>query len=275
MSGFFAGLFFKKMVENILNLKIIQPTIIWGDIVANLLHLEEMLEKDLLPADIIILPEMFTTGFSMDVLHLAETIDGKAFKWMQSIAKCYKAAITGSIIFQENSKYFNRLFWINPDGEWFTYDKRHLFSIANENQYFESGTERLIVNFKGWRICPLICYDLRFPVWSRNNNQYDLLVYVANWPAARNYVWNILLRARAIENQCFVAGVNRVGRDAENIHYIGESCVIHPKGYPITLLHEPNEMIIHSAINLEELLDFRKKFPVLDDADILSEIISK
>ena len=263
------------MIENTLNLKIIQPNIIWGNIDSNLLHLEAMLDSDLQPSDLIVLPEMFTTGFSMDVSHLAETIDGKTFRWMQSIAKRCSAAITGSIICLENKKYFNRLFWVNPDGEWFTYDKRHLFSIGNENQYFEAGNERLVVNFKGWRICPLICYDLRFPVWSRNNNQYDLLIYVANWPAARNQVWNILLKARAIENQCFVAGVNRVGLDAENIHYIGESCVIHPKGYPVTLIHQPIEMIINCKISLNELLDFRKKFPVLNDADNLSEIIGK
>jgi predicted amidohydrolase len=261
------------MVDNKLNLTIIQPDIIWGDIDANLKHLDILISGNNSPSDVILLPEMFSTGFSMDTKNLAETNQGKAFKWMLNISAKFKTAITGSIIYTENNKFFNRLYWINPDGESYSYDKRHLFGMGREDEFYEPGNKRLILQYKGWRICPLICYDLRFPVWSRNNNDYDLLVYVANWPAARNQVWNILLRARAIENQCFVAGVNRVGRDGENIHYIGESCVIHPKGYLSKGIHEPIEQALNYTIDLQELLDFRKKFPVLNDADNISDIL--
>jgi omega-amidase len=261
------------MENDKLNLTIIQPDIIWGDIDANLEHLDVLISGNKAPTDLIMLPEMFSTGFSMDAKNLAETNTGKAYKWMLNKADKYKAAITGSLIYTENNKYFNRLYWINPDGEFFIYDKRHLFRMGREDQIYERGNKRLIVHYKGWRICPLICYDLRFPVWSRNKNEYDLLVYVANWPAARNQVWNILLRARAIENQCFVVGVNRVGRDGENIHYIGESCVIHPKGYLSTGIHEPIEQVINYTIDLQELMDFRMKFPTLNDADNTSDIL--
>jgi omega-amidase len=255
------------MEDNKLNLTIIQQDIIWGDIDANLEHLDVLISQNKYPSDVILLPEMFSTGFTMDTKNFDDVKQGKTVKWMIDKADKYKVAVTGSIIHKVNNRYFNRLYWINPDGESHIYDKRHLFRMGREDQFYERGDKRLIVQYKGWRICPLICYDLRFPVWSRNKNDYDLLVYVANWPAARNQVWNILLRARAIENQCFVVGVNRVGRDGENIHYIGESCVIHPKGYLSTGIHEPIEQVINHTIDLMELLDFRKKFPILDDAD--------
>ncbi len=254
------------MKENTLNLTLIQTDIFWEDIDRNLQHLDSLISRISNSVDIFVLPEMFTTGFSMDNEKLSESANGKTLMWMKSKAKECKVAITGSIIFFENEKYFNRLLWVNPSGEFFSYNKRHLFSMGGEDKFFEPGNERLIINFKGWRICPLICYDLRFPVWSRNNQAFDLLIYIANWPAARNHVWNILLRARAIENQCFVAGVNRVGRDGENIHYIGESCMVHPKGYFSNVSHEPIEQVINCNISLEELIAFRKKFPVLKDA---------
>ncbi len=259
------------MDDQKLVLTLLQPDIFWEDINSNLEHLDDLLSRKTESSDLILLPEMFTTGFSMNVGGLAEAPGGKAFKWMQSKASQYNSAVAGTMIFTENNQYFNRLFWINPDGEWFSYDKRHLFHMGGEDRYYESGGKRLIVNFRGWRICPLICYDLRFPVWSRNNNAYDLLIYLANWPAARNHVWNILLRARAIENQCFVAGVNRVGRDGENIHYIGESCVVHPKGYLSTNVHEPVETLLNCSISLNELTAFRTKFPVLRDGDFKGE----
>jgi predicted amidohydrolase len=260
------------MNDKNLHLSIIQSEIFWEDINKNLGHLDALLSQVPSSTDLILLPEMFTTGFSMNICNLAEDIDGKTLKWMQTTAIKKNAAISGSIIFEEKEKYYNRLFWVNPDGKYFIYNKRHLFHNGNEDKFYERGYERLIVNFRGWRICPLICYDLRFPVWSRNNNAFDLLLYVANWPAARNHVWNILLRARAIENQCFVAGTNRVGRDGENIHYIGESCVIHPKGYPLVLSHEPVEQILNCTLSLKDMQDFRMKFPVLNDADELKDI---
>ena len=256
------------MEENNLNLILIQSDIFWEDIDQNLEHLDSLIGRIQTPVDVIVLPEMFSTGFTMNTEKYAEAHQGKTFRWMQSKAMETQAAVTGSIIFTENKKNYNRLFWVNPDGEWSSYDKRHLFRMGREDQFFEKGGKRLIVTYKGWRICPLICYDLRFPVWSRNNNAYDLLIYAANWPAARNHAWNTLLRARAIENQCFVAGVNRIGIDGENIHYIGESCVIHPKGYLVTGIHEPIEQVLSCNINHKELLDFRKKFPVLEDGDV-------
>lgn len=260
------------MEDNKLKLVLVQYDIIWGNIDLNLQHLDNIIQDEVKGSDVIILPEMFTTGFSMEILNHADTVDGKAIRWMHDLANKTNSAVVGSIIINEKSKYFNRLYWINPGGESFSYDKRHLFSMGKEDLFYEKGSQRLIVNYKGWRICPLICYDLRFPVWSRNNNAYDLLLYVANWPAARNHIWNILLRARAIENQCFVAGVNRIGRDADNLHYIGESCVVHPKGYLVTSEHEPIQQIIHSCISLNELNEFRGKFPVLNDSDDLSTL---
>jgi omega-amidase len=255
------------MQDSILHLALIQTEIIWEDIGRNLEHLDDLINLQSVPADIVILPEMFTTGFSMNTEKLAEKPEGSTFRWMKRKAKERNSAIAGSIIIKDKQKYFNRLLWVNPDGSFFTYDKRHLFSIGGEDKYFERGSERLIVKYKNWRICPLICYDLRFPVWSRNNNAYDLLLYHANWPGARNQVWNILLRARAIENQCFVAGVNRVGRDGENIHYVGESCVVHPKGYLTAAVHEPVEQILNYSMSLNELKQFRTRFPVLKDGD--------
>jgi omega-amidase len=267
LAGFFLTL---NMEDKILKLTMIQTDIFWEDIDRNLENIDSLLMHNNPSTDVIVLPEMFSTGFSMNTYKLAEASQGKAFKWMLSKARDYNAAITGSIIFTENEKFYNRLFWVNPGGEWFSYDKRHLFRVGKEDQFYEHGDKRLIVNYKEWRICPLICYDLRFPVWSRNNHAYDLLIYIANWPAARNHVWNILLRARAIENQCFVVGVNRVGRDGENLQYIGESCVVHPKGYFTTGTHDPTEQVINCSISKQELLDFRTKFPALDDADDLT-----
>ncbi len=260
------------MEDNKLKLFLVQTDIIWGDIDANLLHISSLINQSKTSVDVIILPEMFTTGFSMDVSRHSEAINGKAFNWMVSMANKTNAAITGSIIVSENSKFYNRLFWINPDGTWFSYDKRHLFSMGKEDQFYERGNKRLIVTYKGWKICPLICYDLRFPVWARNNNAYDLLIYVANWPSSRNHIWNILLRARAIENQCYVAGVNRIGRDLENVHYIGESCIIHPKAHQVASSNAPREAILQATISLDELRQFRMKFPVLKDADDLSSV---
>ena len=249
-------------------LTLIQPDIFWEDTNRNLEHLDGIISSKNAYSDVILLPEMFSTGFTMNVSGLADVSNGKVLNWMSKKAVENDCAIAGSTIVHENGKFFNRFYWVNPDGEYFTYNKRHLFSMGNEDQFFTRGDERLIIEFKGWRICPLICYDLRFPVWSRNNNAYDLLIYVANWPAARNQVWNILLRARAIENQCFVAGINRVGRDGLNIHYIGESCLVHPKGYLTAGIHEPAEQILNCSISLAELNEFRNKFPVLKDRDI-------
>ncbi|MCB8998974.1 MAG: amidohydrolase [Bacteroidales bacterium] len=255
-----------------LKLCLVQSDIVWEDIEQNLQHLDILISGINGSPDIILLPEMFTTGFTMNSKKLAEGNDGEAFQWMRSKASEINAAIAGTIIYREDGKIYNRMLWVNPDGQWFSYDKRHLFSMGGEDKHYSKGDKRMIINFRGWKICPLICYDLRFPVFSRNNEGFDLLVYFANWPAARNHVWQILLKARAIENQCYVAGVNRVGRDGENIHYNGESCVIHPKGFYVNCHHEPKEMLLEASINYSELQEFRAKFLVLGDADDLSEL---
>ena len=200
-------------MKNELNIIGIQSSIVWEKPEANLEYFDQQISKLPSTVDLVILPEMFTTGFSMNPISIAETMEGPTVKWMVITAKIYSMAIVGSVVIKENDQYFNRLFFVHPNGHIETYDKRHLFTLAKENDQYTSGNERLIVLYKGWRICPLICYDLRFPVWSRNTNEYDLLVYVANWPSIRIDAWDTLLKARAIENISYCIGVNRVGED--------------------------------------------------------------
>ena len=256
------------------NLKItlIQSDLHWENVDKNLLMFAKTIENIQEPTDIIVLPEMFNTGFSMESEILAETMNGKSVNWMRAMARNKKAVIVGSIIIEEHEEYYNRLIWAEPEGEIYTYDKRHLFRMANEHEHFSSGKELLIIHYKGWRICPLICYDLRFPVWSRNidangNAAYDCLIYIANWPAARKAPWGKLLEARAIENQCYVVGVNRVGQDGNQIDYSGNSAVINPKGEAISNIAENQNCIETIPISFNELNDFREKFPVGMDAD--------
>lgn len=255
------------MVKDILNISLLETDIIWENPEKNLSAYEKIILENDFITDIIILPEMFPTGFSMNVEKIFDTPDGKVITWMNKIASLTNTAISGSFTVKENDKFFNRFYFVSPEGETHYYDKRHLYRMGGENEFFQRGEQRLIFTYMGWNICPLICYDLRFPVWSRNNNAYDLLIYVANWPAARNHVWDILLRARAIENQCFVAGVNRTGLDGENIHYSGGSCVVHPKGFHLTGSGTVNKQILNFSLKKEELMNFRKKFPVLQDGD--------
>lgn len=256
-------------LNNMTDLKItlLQSTITWENPAANLAHYEEMLAQLTGPTDLIILPEMFTTGFTMDAAANAEPMDGPTMRWLAAQAAEYNAVITGSLIIGENSKYYNRLIWMQPDGEYKTYDKRHRFAMAGEHEHYEAGTERLVIEYKGWRICPLICYDLRFPVWSRNDDAYDLLVYTANWPDRRAYDWLTLLRARAIENQCYVAAVNRVGTDANGHGYNGDSCVIDP-GWRHVLWHaEKVEAVQTVTLSAAHLADVRQRLPFLVDRD--------
>ena len=217
--------------------------------------------------DLIVLPEMFTTGFSMNAAGLAEEAEGPSLTWMQQEALKYKAVVTGSVMVTEGESYFNRLYWVRPDGSYAKYDKKHLFRMAKEHHTYTSGQERLIVDLNGWKVCPLVCYDLRFPVWSRNtNNAYDLLLYVANWPKVRSQPWRTLLQARAIENLAYVVGVNRVGTDGNNHPYSGDSAIIHPKGHH--LLETSEVEGIHTiTLNKQELEDFREAFPAHLDAD--------
>lgn len=256
---------------------LIQAPLIWENPIANKSYFEPIISS-LNETNIVILPEMFTTGFSMNSKKLAETEPGETLIWLKKLASKKNVAITGSIIVEENYKYYNRLYWVNPDESYVTYDKKHLFRMAGENAFFNNGNKRVIVNFKGWNICPMICYDLRFPVWIRNkfkNNlankttkpQYDLLVFVANWPEIRVNAWSTLLAARAIENQCFTVGVNRIGQDANGITYNGKSEVFDFKGQSVLSFLPNQEGIKTVVLNPFELLDFREKFPVGFDAD--------
>ena len=253
-----------------MNLKItvLQSELHWENVDKNLSMFTDKIASITDATDLIVLPEMFTTGFTMDSAKFAETKSGKTIQWMKLQAKNKNAAIVGSIIIAEEGKYYNQLIWANPDGEIWSYNKRHLFRMAGENQYYSAGTERIIVDWKGWKICPLICYDLRFPVWSRNQMPlYDCLIYIANWPEARKEPWSKLLEARAIENQVYVLGVNRVGVDGKNIPYSGNSVVIDPKGNAISKIPSHQNYIQTIELNRQELDDFREKFPVSIDAD--------
>ncbi len=257
-----------------MHITLIQPTLYWHDPVANRATLEERIFGLAEPTDLIVLPEMFTTGFTMDTRTVSEPMGLTTFRWMRQMAAQTGAVVTGSYVVQENGEYFNRLIWMEPDGTFDQYDKRHLFRMAGEDKVYTGGTQRIIKEWKGWRVCPLICYDLRFPVWSRNiipttngpEPAYDLLLYVANWPAVRRDAWNTLLQARAIENSCYVAGVNRVGEDQNDYTYAGESALIDFKGQ--VLFRQADTEVIHQqTLSLDELNQFRAKFPAYLDAD--------
>lgn len=251
----------------------IQSDIYWQDVDANLAMLEEKIWQINEQTDIIILPEMFNTGFSMDAKKLAEPMNFKTFRWMNQMAKQQNAAVVGSYIVKQETKYYNRLYWIEPDGSFSFYDKRHLFRMGDEHLTYAEGKKRLVRNFRGWKILPLICYDLRFPVWSKNRYdqeadelEYDLLIYVANWPKPRTQVWDALLKARALENQCFTIGVNRTGSDGEGIAYDGNSTVYDFKGQSLNeITNKPSIQTV--SLSKEDLDSFRKKFPVYMDWD--------
>lgn len=257
------------------NLKVtlIQSALHWESPVANRAMFEEKIWKIGHSTDVIVLPEMFTTGFSMNATRLAESMKFLTFKWMEQMASQTRALMLGSYIVNENGKFFNRLLWMEPGGKFKTYDKRHLFRMAHEHDVYSPGNQRLTSVWKGWNICPLVCYDLRFPVWSRNKwnpeqnrMEYDALIYVANWPQARVKAWSTLLKARAIENLSYAIGVNRVGPDNNGIDYCGYSTVVDPKGVPVWLAGE--EESIHTVTLDRDLLeDYRKKFPAYLDAD--------
>ncbi|MDX5422155.1 MAG: amidohydrolase [Hymenobacteraceae bacterium] len=250
-----------------LRVTIIQTALHWQDATANRQMFSEKLAATQPATDLIVLPEMFTTGFSMNAAELAEEADGPTLQWMKDEAARYSAVLTGSVIVKEGENYYNRLYWVRPDGTHEHYDKRHLFRMAKEHHTYTAGKEKLLVELKGWNICPLVCYDLRFPVWSRNTqSQYDLLLYVANWPKPRANAWSTLLQARAIENLSYVVGVNRVGTDGNGHPYSGDSAIIHPKGYK--LLETTEVEGVHTiTLSKEELTEFREAFPAHLDAD--------
>lgn len=254
------------MSENLF-ISCIQSDLFWENTDQNFNLLSSKFNLLPLDSELVILPEMFSTGFSMKPEKLAEDMTGKSFKWMKEQSARINKIIIGSLIIKENNKYFNRLIAMFPNGEYFTYDKRHLFRMGKEHEHYSRGENKLIFKHKGWRICPLVCYDLRFPVWSRNKNDYDVLIYIANWPDSRREVWKSLLVARALENQCYVIGVNRVGEDGEGLNYAGDTLVISPKGIILGNANEYQNEIINVEISLDELNQFREKFPVMLDAD--------
>jgi predicted amidohydrolase len=254
-----------------LSITTIQSNLFWEDKTANLQMLQKKIDSIEEKTEIVILPEMFSTGFSMQPLLLAEKMDGETIDWMKTVSNKNGIVLTGSIIIEEAGKFYNRLIWMLPNGQYGYYDKRHLFAYGEEDKHYSPGNKRLIASVKGWKINLQVCYDLRFPVWARHqpkNDQaeYDVLIYVANWPERRSHAWKTLLCARAIENQCYVVGVNRVGEDAKNINYSGNSLVIDPMGQ--VLYHMADEEDINT-INLskEKLEEVRTKFPFLNDAD--------
>ncbi len=249
-----------------LTISFIQADLAWENRDINLKKFEYFFEKNS-NTDIMILPEMFNTGFSMNVEKTAEPFDGYTVEWMKKQATKYNFVLTGSITVVENSKYYNRFIVAYPDGKTVYYDKRHLFRMGQENNKFSAGSKNILFEIKGWKIRPLVCYDLRFPVWSRNYDNYDMLIYVANWPKPRRKVWETLLKARAIENQCYVVGVNRTGIDGNDLQYSGDSVIVDFKGNIITSLHENLENIVTFSVSLNELKQFKEKFPVHLDAD--------
>ncbi|MDL2255001.1 amidohydrolase [Parabacteroides sp. OttesenSCG-928-G06] len=255
-------------MSDTLRISMIQSHIIWEDRDENLGYYGELLRRVSGKTDLAILPETFSTGFSMQVEKLADTMDGVTIPTIKGWTLKYKLAVAGSFIVKENGKYYNRAFFITPEGDEYYYDKRHLFRMAEEDNAYTAGTTRTIVPYKGWNICLQVCYDLRFPVWSRNvDNAYDLLIYVANWPEARKRAWKSLLQARALENMAFVCGVNRVGIDGKGFVYKGDSMVFSPKGKKLADAGKREEITRTCTINKEDLISLREKFPAWKDAD--------
>lgn len=251
-----------------LNISFIQTELTWEDKVTNLKHFEECFTKVPLKSNLVILPEMFSTGFSMQPEQFAEPMNGETVQWIEEQAKKLNKHVVGSIIISEEGKYYNRLIWAEPNGVLHTYDKKHCFRYADEHLHYEPGKEELIVNIEGWNIACYICYDLRFPVWSRNESlKYDVSLYVANWPERRAEHWKALLKARAIENQAYVVGVNRIGEDGNGISHSGDSVVHDPKGEVISTT-KPNHFSIETVVlKQDEIIDYRKQFPAFMDGD--------
>ncbi|GGZ29143.1 hydrolase [Echinicola pacifica] len=261
-------------MEN-LKVALVQTDLYWQDSQANLAMLEEKIWSLQGKADLIVLPEMFPTGFSMEAEALAEPMNFTSTKWMKQMAAHTGAILTGSVIIKENKKFFNRLLWVHPDGQVQHYDKRHLFRMADEDHHFDMGMERKLFQVKGWNILPQVCYDLRFPVWARNDADesgkmdYDLVFFIASWPAARKSAWDILLKARAVENLSYCLGVNRVGVDGNNIAYNGHSAAYDFKGNTLAFCAEKEEILL-IELDAKELNAYREKFPAWMDADDFS-----
>ena len=250
-----------------LTIALVQTDLVWENPEQNKINISKKIDAISEKIDLIILPEMFTTGFTMNPYDFAETMDGQFVLWLKSIATTKNTAITGSLIVKENNNYYNRLVFVFPSGEIQTYDKRHTFTFAGEDKVFTAGNNKLIIDYKGWKICPLICYDLRFPVWARNIENYDILIYVANWPKPRINAWNTLLKARAIENMCYCVGVNRVGVDSRGNTYTGNSSVYDSLGKKISRIKPHIETTEIVRLNKKLLVKNRQRFQFLNDRD--------
>lgn len=252
-----------------IKITVYQAYLFWENAEKNLQNLSLRLSNLKEKTDLILLPEMFNTGFSMNVEKCAERMDGMSMRWMYNTSKTFDCVVAGSLMIEEDGKYYNRFVWMSPDGSFVHYDKRHLFGMGNpkENEIFTAGSSRIMLQLKGWKICPMICYDLRFPVWSRNQEEgYDLLVYTANWPDKRSAHWRALIPARAIENQAYVIGVNRVGHDGNELYYSGGSMCISPIG-DVVYYKPEDEDLYTFTLNPKDLETARGSFPFLKDAD--------
>lgn len=249
-----------------LKIALIQSPLAWENPEANRIHFSEVLRQVASDTDLIVLPEMFNTGFTMHPEHVAKEEGPRTVDWMLQKALETNTAVVGSLPFFENGSYTNRLFFIEPDGKTAIYDKRHTFTLAGEDKVYKAGSERLTVDFKGFKICPMVCYDLRFPVWSRNTVNYDVIIYVANWPKPRITAWNVLLKARAIENMAYCIGVNRLGTDEEGHEYIGHSAVYDTLGEQVVFSEK--EEIVYASLSKEHITSTRKKLRFLEDRDL-------
>lgn len=259
---------------NDLRITLVQGATRWHDPAANREYYGHLIAPLHDRTDLVLLPETFTSGFSNDIIAQAETMDGPTVAWVREQARGLNAAVCGSVQLRDGDAVYNRLLFATPDGELLTYDKRHLFRYGREHERYAAGRERLTLEWRGWRVCPMVCYDLRFPVFSRNRYDverqgqldYDLLLFVANWPSARAYPWKTLLRARAIENLCYVAGLNRVGTDGNNLHYSGDSAVIDFLGHPVSECTD-DEVVVTTTLQAKELAAHRERFPAMLDGD--------
>ena len=245
---------------------LIQSALVWENPEANRIHFEEKINTIEEGVNLIVLPEMFTTGFTMEPAKVAEPMNGKTVLWMQTLAKAKNFAITGSVVIEENSNFYNRMLFVFPSGQIQHYDKRHLFTLAGEDKVYSRGDQNLIVDYLGWKICPFVCYDLRFPVFSRNIENYDLLIYVASWPKTRISAWDVLIRARAIENMSYALGVNRTGEDENGYAYVGHSQVVDYLGDYLVEPLEENGIFI-TTLDRSKVIAVRKKLNFLSDRD--------
>ena len=250
-----------------LKIAIVQSDLVWENPEKNRQNFDKKIKQTKRSVDVIVLPEMFTSGFTMNPEHVFETMDGTTIAWMKEIAKRTNSAICGSLVILENSNYYNRFVFVTPKGDLEYYDKRHTFTLAGEHKVYKAGNKRLIVNYKGWKLLPLICYDLRFPVWARNTDDYDVMIYVANWPKPRVNAWDALLKARAIENMSYCVGVNRVGFDVNNHEYVGHSAIYDGLGECISDIKHNTEQTEIIILNKNHLETIREKLKFLDDRD--------